>query len=224
MSQIDKEAEQKKAIEVKCKTSSGKLSIVRIDDEESSSSSSMSLYNIESNEKHSEVSSRRTPTMIENQVPEQLDEVHSSPTADKNQSKRHSQIQQIEEDQLNYNIDEVFEAFTFNLSKKEVSRKRIRNERQDDGTYKEVQEDEILFERTEEDPVTVATASATLSQATAHNINVLNEKLSQAETDNQKLKEEITSLKAEIHKRRKVDDETTPLRETIWISMQSSMM
>ena len=66
MSQIDKEAEQKKAIEVKSKTSSGKLSIVGIDDEESISSSSMSLYNIESNEKHSEVSSWRTPTMIEN--------------------------------------------------------------------------------------------------------------------------------------------------------------
>jgi hypothetical protein len=66
MSQIDKEAKQKKAIEVKGKTSSRKLSVVRIDDEESSSSSSMSLYNIESNEKHSEVSSRRTPTMIEN--------------------------------------------------------------------------------------------------------------------------------------------------------------
>jgi hypothetical protein len=92
MSQIDKEVEQKKAIEVKCKTSSGKLSVVRIDDEESSSSSSMSLYNIESNEKHSEVSSRRTPIMIENQVPEQLDEVRTSLTADKNQSERHSQI------------------------------------------------------------------------------------------------------------------------------------
>ena len=52
MSQIDKEAEQKKAFEVKWKTSSGKLSIVRIVDEESSSPSSMSLYNIESNEKH----------------------------------------------------------------------------------------------------------------------------------------------------------------------------
>ena len=50
MSQIDKEAEQKKAIEVKIKASSGKLNIVRIDDEESSSSSLMSLYNIESNE------------------------------------------------------------------------------------------------------------------------------------------------------------------------------
>ena len=54
MSQIDKEAEQKKTIEVKSKASSRKLNIVRIDDEESSSSSSMSLYNIESNEKHSE--------------------------------------------------------------------------------------------------------------------------------------------------------------------------
>ena len=85
----------------------------------------------------------------------------------------------------------------------------------DDGTYKEVQEDEILFERTEADPVTVATASAALSQATAHNINVLSKKLSQAETDNHKLKEEITNLKAKIHKRRKVDDETSPLRETI---------
>ena len=76
--------------------------------------------------------------MIENQVPEQLDEVHSSPTTDKNQSERHSQIQKTEEDQLNYNIDEVFEAFTFNLCKKEVSQKWIRNERQNDVTYKEV--------------------------------------------------------------------------------------
>jgi hypothetical protein len=53
MSQIDKEVEQKKAIEVKSKALSEKLNIVRIDDEESSSSSSMSLYSIESNEKHS---------------------------------------------------------------------------------------------------------------------------------------------------------------------------
>ena len=78
---------------MKSKTSSGKLNIVRIDDEESSSSSSMSLYIIESNEKHSEVSSQRNPTLIEHQVPKQLDEVHSSPTADKNQSERHSQVQ-----------------------------------------------------------------------------------------------------------------------------------
>ena len=125
MSQIDKEVEQERAIEVKSKISSERLNIVRIYDEESSSSSSMSLYSIESNEKRSEVSSQRTPTMIENQVPEQPEEVHSSPTTNKNQSESHSQVQQEEEDMLNYNIDEVFKAFTFNLCKKEVSQKRI---------------------------------------------------------------------------------------------------
>ena len=57
MSQIDKEAEQKRAIEVKSKVSSKRLNIVRIEDEESSFSSSMSLYNIESNEKYTKVSS-----------------------------------------------------------------------------------------------------------------------------------------------------------------------
>ena len=103
---------------------------------------------------------------------------------------------------MKYNIDEVFKAFTFNLCKKEVSQKRIRNERQNDGTYKVVQEDEVLFEIIEEDPVTVATASTALSQAVVHNVNVLSEKLSQEESDNHKLKVEVINLKAEIHKRR----------------------
>ena len=44
---------------------------------------------------------------------------------------------------------------------------------------------------------------------------MLSEKLSQTESDNNKLKEEVINLKAEIHKQRKVDDETTPLRTTI---------
>ena len=48
---------------------------------------------------------------------------------EKNQSERHSQVQQEEEDPLSYNIDEIFEAFTFNLCKKELSRKQIRNGR-----------------------------------------------------------------------------------------------
>ena len=105
------------------------MNIVRIDNEESSSSSSMSLYIIESNGKDSEVSSQITPTLVENQVPEQPEEVHSYPTMDKNQSERHSQVHQEEEDPLSYNIDEIFEAFTFNLHKREVSQKRIRNEK-----------------------------------------------------------------------------------------------
>ena len=43
---MDKEAELNKAIEVKNKGSSERVNIVRIEDEEFSSSSSMSLYNI----------------------------------------------------------------------------------------------------------------------------------------------------------------------------------
>jgi hypothetical protein len=74
-------------------------------------------------------SSKRTPTMVENQVLEQPEEVHNSLTTNKVHSERHSQVQQEEEDPLSYNIDEIFVAFTFNLHKREVSRKRIRNEK-----------------------------------------------------------------------------------------------
>ena len=44
---------------------------------------------------------------------------------------------------------------------------------------------------------------------------MLSDKLSQAESDNNRLKDEVLSLKAEIKKRRKVEDGTTPLRATI---------
>jgi hypothetical protein len=72
MSQIDKEAEQERAMEEKRKVSSERLNIVRIYDMESSSSSSMSLYSIKSNGKDLEVSSRRILTLVENLVPEQF--------------------------------------------------------------------------------------------------------------------------------------------------------
>ena len=118
--------------------------------------------------------------MVEAQVPDKPEELHSSPTTDKNPSKRHWQVQQEEEDPSSYNIDEIFEAFNFNLYKKEVSQKRIRNEKQNDGTLKQVQEDEILFKKTDEDPITVAIALAALSRATAHNVTMLSENLYQA--------------------------------------------
>ena len=44
---------------------------------------------------------------------------------------------------------------------------------------------------------------------------MLTKKLSQEESYNIKLKDEVISLREEIHKRRKVEDETTPLRATI---------
>ena len=66
-----------------------------------------------------------------------------------------------------------------------------------------------MFEKTDEDPVTIATTSTTLSQATAHNVTMLNEKLSQAESENIKLKDEIISLREEMNKRRKVECDMT---------------
>ena len=129
MSQIDKEADVKRDLALKHKVSIERVNIVRIEDEESSCSSSMSLYNIDSNTKDSDVSFCWSPTLVEAQIPNKPEEVHSSPTMNKNPSERHSQVQQEEEDPSSYNIDEIFESFTFNLYKKGVSRKRIKNEK-----------------------------------------------------------------------------------------------
>ena len=161
--------------------------------------------------------------MLKVQIPEIHEEVHSSQTTEKKSSERHSVIQE-EENPLSYNIEEIFEAFTFNLYKKEVSWKRVCNEKQNDGTMKEIQEDEVLFEKTNEDPMIVASTSTTLSQATSHNDTVLNENLSHSESDNNMLKHEIISLKEEMNKRRKVECDITPLKESILNNKSGSMM
>ena len=80
---------------------------------------------------------------------------------------------------------------------------------------KEVHEDEVLFEKIDEDLIIVITTSTTLSQDTAHNVTVLNEKLSEAKSDNNKLKDEIISLREKMRKRRKVECDMTPLKARI---------
>ena len=66
--------------------------------------------------------------------------------------------------------------------------------KQSDGTLEEMQEDEVLVDNTDEDPMIVATSSTTLTQATSHNIIVLNENILEAESENLKLKYEVISL------------------------------
>ena len=63
--------------------------------------------------------------------------------------------------------------------------------------------------------MTVATTLATLSQTIAHNVTVLNENLSQAESNNNMLKDEIIGFKEEMDKRRKVECDMTPLKAKI---------
>jgi hypothetical protein len=106
MLKIGKEAELKRSIEERNKVSSERENIIRIEVEEGSSSSSlMSMYNIESNRKGSEVSSHQSPTLLEVQIPDKHEEVHSSLTMDKNSLERHSQVQEEEEDPSSYNIN-----------------------------------------------------------------------------------------------------------------------
>ena len=61
----------------------------------------------------------------------------------------------------------------------------------------------------------MARASTTLSHATAQNVTMMSEKLSQVELDNDNLKNEIISRKVEVNKRRKVECDTTPLQDSI---------
>lgn len=63
--------------------------------------------------------------------------------------------------------------------------------------------------------IIVVTASTTLSEATFHNVTLLSEKLSKAESDNDKLKNEIIHLTIEVNKRRKVESDTIPLQASI---------
>ena len=176
----------------------------------------MSMYSLNSKKEDSYVPSHQSPTIIVHDGPllMHLEEVHSSPVTEKIPLKRHSMIQ--EKDQpSNYNIEEIFDAFTFNLYKKEFSWKRVCSVKQNDGTMKEIQEDEVLFEKIDEDSVTVVTTSTNLTQATAHNVTMLNKKLLQVESKSIKLKDETISLKEEMRKRRKVDNDIIPLKENI---------
>ena len=80
---------------------------------------------------------------------------------------------------------------------------------------REIQEDEALFEKIDEDPMLVAIALVALNHANILNISLLNEREAQAKLENQKLKDENVGLKEEIRKRRKVDDHLIPLKDNI---------
>jgi hypothetical protein len=66
--------------------------------------------------------------------------------------------------------------------------------KQNDGSMEEMQEDEVFFEKIDEDLVIVGTTSTSLTQATAHNVIVLNEKCLETKSENIKLNDEMNSL------------------------------
>ena len=84
----------------------------------------MSMYNLDSNKEDSYTPSHLSPTVIVHDAPlsMHLEEVHSSPVMKKILPERNSVIQE-EEHPSSYNIEEIFDALTFNLYKKEVNQK-----------------------------------------------------------------------------------------------------
>ena len=80
---------------------------------------------------------------------------------------------------------------------------------------KAIIEDEVLFQRTDEDSMIVATTSVALNKSNILNISLLTEKLNKVESEKRKLQDEITNLKKKMKIRKKVDDHLIPLRESI---------
>lgn len=86
-----------------------------------------------------------------------------------------------------YNIEEVFSSFTFDLHQREVNQNKFRKVKEDDGTMRDIIEDEVLFEITNEYLMLVAIASATLSQANILKISKLIERITKVESTKNKL-------------------------------------
>ena len=66
----------------------------------------------------------------------------------------------------------------------------------------------------------IATYFVAINQYSVLNISILNEKLTKEESENKKLLEENINLKAEMKKRKKVDDHLTPLKESIMMEQE----
>ena len=138
--QIDKEIEIQKSKLEKNKVALEQRNPIMIKDcEEGSSSSSMSMHNLDSNGDDLYFPSNQSPIVVIHDAPllMHLEEVHSSPITEKVSSEMHSVIQE-EDHPSTYNIEEIFHAFTFNLCRKEVNWKRVQKVKQSDGTLEEM--------------------------------------------------------------------------------------
>jgi hypothetical protein len=136
MVQIDKESERYKYKLEKNKAAMERKNPIRVEVcEEGSSTSSMSMYNLDSDGEYSHVPSNQYPTVVihDAPLPMHLEEVHSSSITKKVLYERHYVIQE-EDHPSSYNIEEIFGTFTFNLHRKEFNRKRVRKVKKSDVT------------------------------------------------------------------------------------------
>ena len=86
-----------------------------------------------------------------------------------------------------YNIEEIFGSFKLDLHRREVSRKKFNKVKEDDGTVKDIIEDEVLFERNSKNMMIVATTLTTLNQSNILNISLLTKKIVEEKSEKKKL-------------------------------------
>ena len=84
----------------------------------------------------------------------------------------------------------------------------------------EIKEYEVLLDKTDEDPILIATTSPALTQDSVHNISILNGKLTKVESKNKKLEKENINLEVEVNKKWKVDDHLNSLKENMLVSQE----
>lgn len=138
MMQIDKEVERKKVVTKKRKNS--------IEHYSSPSSSLVSLYNIEFDNKNFDYASSRNPSLIKevSSPHEQGEERPSYWTTVRISLEKHiSNNSMILEPQVpsSYNIEEIFGSFTFDLHRKEVNKIKFWKVNETDGTLREINKD-----------------------------------------------------------------------------------
>ena len=148
MIQVDKEFERQKLDIERSKAITKWKMLLRIDDQDKDTSSSVSMYDIDSNDEGSKFVSSRTPSIVRQITPPLVNdkEIKILPITKKIYSERHCSVNSVileEEHPSSYNIEEIFGSFTFNLHRREVSRKKFRKVKQVDGTMREIHEDEV---------------------------------------------------------------------------------
>ena len=134
--QVDKEAERLMTQIDKNKATIERNILPRVEDyEENLVSSSMSIYSVDPSEEGSQFLSSWTAIVVIHNTPLSMheEEIYSSPITNKFPSERHSLVLD-EHYPSSYNIDEIFGSFTFNIHIREVSWKRVRKVKKDDGT------------------------------------------------------------------------------------------
>ena len=97
------------------------------------------MYSLDFGEEVSDFLSNWTPTVVIHNAPllMHVEEVHNSHITENVLSERNPVVQE-EDHPSSYNIKEIFGAFTFNINRNEVSWKRVRKVKQNDGTLEDM--------------------------------------------------------------------------------------